>query len=110
MIHQLRVYEIFEGNKAAFHDRFRDHAARIMERHGFRILAIWEASDEDRTEFVYLLEWPDAEAMAEGWRRLAADEEWSEVKRETAAVHGPLVGEIDERVLHAVPYSPNRIA
>jgi len=109
VLHQLRVYEIFEGNKAAFHDRFRDHAARIMERHGFRILAMWETSSEARTEFVYLLEWPDAETMAEGWSRLAADEEWSAIKRETAAAHGPLVGDIDERVLHAVPYSPKRI-
>jgi hypothetical protein len=30
MIQQLRIYEIFENNKAAFHARFRDHAARIM--------------------------------------------------------------------------------
>ena len=30
MIHQLRIYEIFEHNKAAFHQRFRDHAARII--------------------------------------------------------------------------------
>ena len=31
MIQQLRTYEIFEKNKAAFHARFRDHAARIMQ-------------------------------------------------------------------------------
>jgi hypothetical protein len=28
VIHQLRVYEIFDGNKKEFHDRFRDHAMR----------------------------------------------------------------------------------
>ena len=32
MIHQLRVYEIFEHDKAAFHERFRDHAARLMRQ------------------------------------------------------------------------------
>ena len=42
-IQQLRIYEIFEGNKAAFHTRFRDHAQRIMKRHGFDIVAMWEA-------------------------------------------------------------------
>jgi hypothetical protein len=31
MIRQLRIYEIFEATKAAFHARFRDHAARIMQ-------------------------------------------------------------------------------
>lgn len=30
MIHQLRIYEIFENNKAAFHERFRDHADRTL--------------------------------------------------------------------------------
>ena len=31
VIHQLRIYEIFDNNKKAFHDRFRDHA---MRNHG----------------------------------------------------------------------------
>jgi len=40
MIHQLRIYEIFENNKQAFHDRFRDHASRIMKSYGFDILGV----------------------------------------------------------------------
>jgi hypothetical protein len=55
MIHQLRIYEIFEKNKAAFHARFRDHAMRIMRTYSFDILAMWEAQTDERTEFVYLL-------------------------------------------------------
>jgi hypothetical protein len=55
MIHQLRIYEIFEPNKEAFHARFRDHAARIMKGHGFDIVTMWEAKTDARTEFVYLL-------------------------------------------------------
>ncbi len=31
MIHQLRIYEIFEHNKAAFHERFTRHALRIWQ-------------------------------------------------------------------------------
>ena len=64
-IHQLRIYEIFEGNKQAFHDRFRDHAMRIMAKYDFKIVAIWETRRGDRTEFVYLLEWPDKETMTD---------------------------------------------
>jgi hypothetical protein len=45
MIHQLRIYEIFESNKDAFHARFRDHAARIMQHYGFEIVG----EIEDRT-------------------------------------------------------------
>jgi len=35
-----------------------------------------------------------------------ADAEWSEIKRVTSAEHGVMVGEIEDRVLQAVDYSP----
>lgn len=106
MIHQLRIYEIFEHNKAAFHARFRDHAARIMRTYGFKFLAIWETKTEARTEFVYLLEWDDEAAMRAAWERFRADEEWKEIKRVTGAQHGDMVGEIEDRVLRSTNYSP----
>ena len=105
MIHQLRIYEIFERNKAAFHERFRDHAARIMRKHGFDIVAMWEAKTPRRTEFVYLLRWPDEGAKNAAWARFTADEEWKEIKRATNAAHGDLVGEIEDRVLVSTDYS-----
>ena len=107
MIHQLRIYEIFEHNKAAFHDRFRDHAWRIMRAYGFDILAFWEARTAERTEFVYLLGWPDETTMRDAWAAFKADEEWKEIKRITGAQHGDLVGEIQERVLIPTSYMPS---
>jgi hypothetical protein len=91
MIHQLRIYEIFEATKDVFHARFRDHAARIMKRHGFDIVAMWEAKGEARTEFIYLL---------------MADREWDEIKQATRG-RGRLVGEIEDRVLVMTDYSPS---
>lgn len=107
-IHQLRIYEIFEGNKQAFHDRFRDHAARIMKRYDFHIVAMWESKHDGRTEFVYLLEWPDEATMKARWEAFMADEEWKDIKRRTAAVHGQFVGDIEDRTLRLTSYSPNR--
>jgi NIPSNAP protein len=109
MIQQLRIYEIFEKNKAAFHARFRDHAARIMRaKYGFSIVAMWETRFGDRTEFVYLLEWPDAAVKTRAWSAFMADAEWSEIKRVTHAEHGLMVGEIEDRLLAPVEYSPAR--
>jgi hypothetical protein len=109
MIQQLRIYEIFEKNKAAFHARFRDHAARIMRtRYGFRIVAMWETKFGDRTEFVYLLEWPDEATKTAAWAAFMADAEWSEIKRVTSAEHGAMVGRIEDRVLQPLDYSPAR--
>ena len=110
MIHQLRIYEIFERNKGAFHARFRDNAARIMRRYGFDIVAMWEAATPGRTEFVYLLAWPDEVTKTAAWAKFMADEEWKEIKRVTTAAHGVLVGEIEDRVLVSVEYSPLTLA
>jgi hypothetical protein len=108
VVHQLRVYEIFDNNKQAFHDRFRDHAMRIMARYEFRIVAMWEARNGGRTEFVYLLEWPDEATMKDRWAKFMADREWSAIKKETGAKYGQLVGEIQDRTLHLTPYSPRK--
>lgn len=104
-VYQLRIYEIFDRNKAAFHERFRDHAAPIMARHGFDIAAMWEARGESGPEFVYLLRWPDEATMAERWAGFMADEEWSRIKDESAARHGQLVGRIQSRAMRLTPYS-----
>lgn len=104
-IHQLRIYEIFENNKAAFHARFRDHAARIMRKYDFDIVAMWEAKSPERTEFVYILAWADQATMEDRWVKFMADQEWSDIKKRSAAEHGTLVGDIESRVLRLTDYS-----
>jgi len=105
-VQQLRIYEIFDRSKQAFHDRFRDHAQRIMKRYGFDIIAMWETKEGDRTEFVYLLQWPDEATMKRSWDAFLADEEWKQIKQETAAKSGQLVGQIEDRTLKRTDYSP----
>lgn len=106
MIHQLRIYEIFEHNKDAFHERFRDHAARLMRQHGFRIIDMWESRRDGHLEFVYLLEWADESARDAAWQAFMSDQEWSGIKRQTGARHGDLVGAIEDRTLRRTDYSP----
>jgi hypothetical protein len=108
VIHQLRVYEIFDSNKKAFHDRFRDHAMRIMAKYDFKIVATWESKKDNRTEFVYLLEWPDRETMTDRWEKFLRDQEWIKIKKETGEMHGPLVGDIQDRTLYLTDYSPGK--
>lgn len=108
VIHQLRIYEIFDGNKKAFHERFRDHSMRIMARYGFKIVATWESRLNNRTELIYLLEWSDQETMKERWAKFMADREWAEIKKATAEAQGLLVGDIEDRTLELTDYSPSR--
>ena len=106
MIHQLRIYQIFENNKADFHNRFRDHASRIMRSYGFNIVGTWETMFENRTEFVYLLAWPNEQAMNEAWSKFRNDEEWKRIKQTTNSKYGDLVGAIEDRTLTPMSYDP----
>lgn len=110
MIHQLRIYEIFEHNKAAFHARFRDHAVRIMRQYGFTFVNLWETKTEQRTEFIYLLAWPDEATLDRAWTAFRADAEWREIKRITSAAHGDLVGAIEDRILVLADYAGSIVA
>src|SRR5215831_7305199 len=106
VIHELRIYEIFDSNKQAVHDRFRDHAMRIMAKYDFKIVATWESKKDNRNGVVYLLEWPDRDTMADRWEKFLRDQEWIKIKKETGEMYGPLVGEIQDRTLYLTDYSP----
>jgi len=105
MIHQLRIYEIFEATREAFHARFCDHAARIMRGYGFDFIAMWESRSDERLEFVYLLRWPNEQTKDQAWEAFLADREWVEIKQATRD-QGNLVGEVEDRLLVGMDRSP----
>lgn len=105
-LQQLRIYEINRDNRNAFHQRFRDHALRIMKRHGFRIVDMWESDTGEKLEFVYVLSWPDKDTMDARWKAFLADQEWIDIKKQSAAESGELVREAAGRPLVRVAYSP----
>ena len=82
---------------------------RIMAKYDFKIVATWESKKDNRTEFVYLLEWPDKETMSDRWEKFLRDHEWIKIKKETGEMYGPLVGEIQDRPLYLTDYSPHQV-
>jgi hypothetical protein len=79
-----------------------------LARYDFKIVSTWEAKTGDRTEFIYLLEWPDKETMKDRWAKFMADQEWTDIKRETRK-YGALVGKIEDRTLELTDYSPRKV-
>jgi hypothetical protein len=79
-----------------------------MARYDFKIVATWESTKDNRTEFIYLLEWPDKETMTDRWEKFLRDEEWIKIKKETSEASGSLVGDIQDRTLYLTDYSPER--
>lgn len=105
-IHQLRIYEIPKENRQVFHDRFKDHAYRIMKKYGFNIVSIWESEFGDQLEFIYLLEWKDENMMKTSWNKFMADEEWKAIKEKSSKRYGTFVENIENRTLTLTSYSP----
>jgi heme-degrading monooxygenase HmoA len=107
-IHQLRIYEIPTENRQVFLDRFRDHALRIMKKYGFTIVSIWESEYKEKTEFVYLLEWKNEVSMKKAWEGFMSDQEWKDIKAQTAKLHGNFVNNIEDRTLKLTDFSPEK--
>ena len=104
MIHQLRIHDVRHHQRRVPHPlprSCRSHHAAL----GFHIVAMWEAKTDKRTEFVYLLEWPDERTKTSAW--MAEDRRWAEIKRATSAQTGVLVGETEDRVLLPTDYPPS---
>ncbi|WP_308365779.1 MULTISPECIES: NIPSNAP family protein [unclassified Microbulbifer] len=109
VVHQLRIYEIPRENKDVFHDRFHKHAMRIMDKYDFNIVSIWETEYDQKTEFAYLLEWPDEKTMKAQWEKFMADQEWKDIKKKTGKAHGRFVNAIEDRKLTLTSYSPSKV-
>lgn len=105
-MYQLRIYEVDPAKRAAFHDRFQNHAMRIMKQYGFNIGAIWEAVTDSTLEVLYILRWPDTETMERQWKAFLADQEWIDIKKKMDQEIGEPVLRATGRVLAAVAYSP----
>lgn len=105
-LQQLRIYEINRSNRDPFHERFQDHALRIMKRHGLNVVDMWESDSGEKIELVYVLTWPDKATMDARWKAFLADQEWIDIKRRSAAESGQLVREANGRPLIRLSYSP----
>ncbi len=105
-LQQLRIYEINRMNRDPFHERFRDHALRIMKKHGFDVIDMWESDAGEKLQFIYVLDWPDRATMESAWKAFLADAEWIDIKKRTAERHGEIVHEAKGQALERLAYSP----
>lgn len=106
-IEELRIYDLVRDNRGPFHQRFREHAIRLMHRHDFDIVDIWESESGGRLQFVYVLSWPDQATMQARWAAFRADPEWVAAKRQSAADHGDVLQAAPHsQLLRRVAYSP----
>lgn len=110
MIHQLRIYEINPSLKEQFDIRFKEHATRIMHKYEFDIKAMWYSEKENKSEFVYILEWPNKETLTEKWAAFMNDAEWEAIKQKSREEHGEMVlAKVTDQILESTNWFDNKI-
>ena len=106
-VYELRVYHAAPGKHAELLARFRDHTAKLFEKHGMKNVAYWTPTDEpDRNNMlIYILQHPSREAATANWKSFQDDPEWKRVKQESEA-NGKLTEKIDSTFLALTDFSP----
>jgi len=103
---ELRVYEVNRVNREAFHERFADHALRLMKKYRFKVIDMWESESDGRLQFIYILSWPDKKTMETRWKAFRGDDEWAKIKQRSVEKYGDLLLSTHGQELVRVSYSP----
>jgi len=106
-VYELRVYHVAQGKLGELLARFRDHTARLFEKHGMKNIAYWTPVDEpDRGNMlIYILQHPSRDAATANWKSFQDDPEWKRVKAESEA-NGKLAERIDSTFMALTDFSP----
>ena len=105
-VFELRTYTANEGKLEALHARFRNHTARLFEKHGMQNIGYWSPMDSPLSQntLVYILAFPDRDAAKKSWDAFRGDPEWKKVQQESE-IDGRLVSKVDSLFLEPADYS-----
>ena len=106
-VFELRTYTANEGKLEALHARFRNHTAKLFEKHGMTNVGYWSPKDAplSQNSLVYVLAYPSREAANKSWEEFRNDPDWKKVKQESEA-NGELVKKVDSVYMDPTDYSP----
>jgi len=106
-VYELRVYQAAPGKLGELLARFRDHTAKLFDRHGIKNVAYWTPVDEPQKSntLIYILQHPSREAATANWKSFQDDLEWKSV-REKSEANGKLVEKVDSTFLTLTDFSP----
>ena len=107
MIYELRTYWAADGKAEALHKRFRTLTLGIFTKHGMQVVGFWtpDPVTPETGSLVYIMAFPDREAMKRAWDAFRADPEWQTGKA-ASEVNGVLTAKVSSVVLQPTDYSP----
>jgi hypothetical protein len=103
--YEIRTYYAHDGKLDALHNRFRDHAVRLLEKHGIVNVGYWVPVENRERKLIFILAYPSRETRDKLWQSFLADPEWQQAFKASEA-GGRLVAKVQSIFLQATDYSP----
>ena len=105
-VYEMRIYTATEGNLDKVVARFRDHTAKLFEKHGIENVGYWVAADPPKSKntLIYILKHKSREAAKASWDAFRKDPEW--IKARTASeVNGKIVEKTESTFMSPTDFS-----
>ena len=106
-LYELRVYTTLPGRLEALHARFRDHTAKLFEKHGMQNHMYWVPTDEKLKDvtLIYVVSHKNRESADKSWGSFITDPEWKKVQ-EASEKDEKIVAKVERTYMTLVDYSP----
>jgi len=107
LIYELRTYWAAPGKREALNQRFRGLTLGLFDRHNMQVVGFWtpDPITEQTGDLVYIMVFPDREALKQAWDAFRADPDWQAGKA-ASEVQGPLTTKVTSVILEPTDYSP----
>jgi hypothetical protein len=102
---EMRTYHAAPGKLDALHSRFRDHAVRLLEKHGITSIGYWVPVDNQDDRLIFILAFPDRDAREQLFKAFMADPDWRAAVQ-ASEKDGRLVARAESTFLIATDFSP----
>lgn len=106
-LYELRTYTTLPGRLPALHARFRDHTAKLFEKHGMKNGMYWTPTDEKKKDntLIYVVSHEDAPSAKKSWADFIADPAWH-AARDASEKDGKIVEKVESVYMELTDYSP----
>ena len=108
-VYELRTYTTYDGKLDALLARFRNHTARLLEKHGMKNVGYWVPQDEPqkRNTLIYIVSHESRQAAQKSWEAFRNDPEWIKV-REASEASGKINQKVESVFLDPTDFSALR--
>lgn len=108
-VFEIRTYYTLPGRLPNLLARFRNHTAKLFEKHGMTNIGYWVPADAPGSEntLIYILAYPSREAAKKSWDAFRTDPDWLKARAESEK-DGKIVDRIESAYLNPADFSALR--